>query len=83
MHRLNSNESIIKVGSLAREIPVDEGNRAEISVTLLHQNFIGVDEFLGRIALALVDFDVYESPKTRHNQRLQRPISAEINFKSL
>ena len=48
-----------------REIPIDEGNRAEISVTLFHQNFLGVDEFLGRIPLALVDFDVYEQPKSR------------------
>jgi len=64
------------------EIPVDEGNRAKISVTLLHQNFIGVDEFLGRITLPLIDFDVYEPPKNRwyplqskigHKHKVNRP----------
>ena len=58
---------------IAREIPVDEGNKAEVTVTLLHQNFIGVDEFLGRIALPLVDFDVYETPKIRYDQSTEAP----------
>lgn len=42
-----------------------QGNTAEVSLTVLHRNFIGVDEFLGQIILPLRDFDVYERPKSR------------------
>jgi Rab11 family-interacting protein 1/2/5 len=38
---------------------------AEIVLTVLHRNFIGVDEFLGIINIPLADFDVYERPKNR------------------
>uniref|UniRef100_A0A0P6E8L7 Rab11 family-interacting protein n=1 Tax=Daphnia magna TaxID=35525 RepID=A0A0P6E8L7_9CRUS len=42
-----------------------QGNTAEIVLTALHQNFIGVDEFLGMVALPLSNFDVYERPRTK------------------
>merc|ERR1719244_633957 len=42
-----------------------QGNTAEVGLTVLHRNLIGVDEFLGHIALPLKHFDVYERPKTR------------------
>lgn len=42
-----------------------QGNTAEISLTVMHRNFLGVDEFLGQISLPLKDFDVYERPKTK------------------
>jgi len=41
------------------------GNVADISLTVLHRNFLGVDEFLGQINLPLKEFDVYERPKSR------------------
>eukprot|EP00092_Neocalanus_flemingeri_P034882 GFUD01037957.1.p1 GENE.GFUD01037957.1~~GFUD01037957.1.p1 ORF type:complete len:562 (-),score=174.41 GFUD01037957.1:111-1796(-) len=42
-----------------------QGNTAEISLTVLHRSFLGVDEFLGQISLPLRDFDVYETPKSK------------------
>ena len=47
-----------------RTIP-DRGNTAEIVLTVLHRNFLGVDEFLGLVKIPLSDFDVYERPKTK------------------
>jgi len=47
-----------------RQIP-KQGNVAEIVLTALHRNFIGVDEFLGVVNIPLADFDVYERPKSR------------------
>ena len=38
---------------------------ADIHLTVLHRNFLGVDEFLGQASLPLSDFDVYERPKSR------------------
>lgn len=49
-----------------RAIPT-QGNTAEIVLTALHQNFIGVDEFLGMVALPLSNFDVYERPRTKYS----------------
>ena len=41
------------------------GNTAEIVLTALHRNFLGVDEFLGLVAIPLRDFDVYDRPRTK------------------
>jgi len=41
------------------------GNTAEIVLTALHRNFLGVDEFLGLISIPLKDFDVYDRPRTK------------------
>ena len=38
---------------------------ADIHLTVLHRNFLGVDEFLGQASLPLADFDVYERPKPK------------------
>ena len=38
---------------------------ADIHLTVLHRNFLGVDEFLGQASLPLADFDVYERPKSK------------------
>ncbi|KAF5308950.1 hypothetical protein FQR65_LT00032 [Abscondita terminalis] len=46
------------------EIP-DQGNTAVIVLTALHRNFLGVDEFLGRVEIPLNELDVYERPKNR------------------
>ena len=43
----------------------EQGNTAEIILTALHRNFLGVDEFLGTISIPLSSFDVYERPKNR------------------
>jgi hypothetical protein len=47
-----------------RQIP-KQGNIAEIVLTVLHRNFIGVDKFLGVVNIPLADFDVYEKPRNR------------------
>ena len=49
---------------VARSIP-SQGNTADIQLTVLHRNFLGVDEFLGQVSLPLRDFDVYERPKSK------------------
>lgn len=46
------------------QIP-QQGNTAEVVLTVLHRNFVGVDEFLGMINVPLSSFDVYERPKNR------------------
>lgn len=43
----------------------EQGNTAEIVLTALHRNFLGVDEFLGTINIPLSSFDVYERPRNR------------------
>ena len=50
--------------SFFRSIP-QQGNTAEIVLNVVHRNFLGVDEFLGMVAMPLRDFDVYERPKTK------------------
>jgi len=42
-----------------------QGNTAEVTLTVLHRNFLGVDEFLGQAVLPLREFDVYERPRSR------------------
>eukprot|EP00095_Tigriopus_kingsejongensis_P002153 maker-scaffold248_size238799-snap-gene-1.26 protein:Tk02153 transcript:maker-scaffold248_size238799-snap-gene-1.26-mRNA-1 annotation:"rab11 family-interacting protein 1" len=42
-----------------------QGNTAEVVLTVVHRNFLGVDEFLGLVTIPLRDFDVYERPKTK------------------
>ncbi|CAD6222991.1 GSCOCG00005339001-RA-CDS [Cotesia congregata] len=46
------------------QIP-SQGNTAEIVLTALHRNFLGVDEFLGMVTVPLSSFDVYERPRNR------------------
>lgn len=43
----------------------EHGNTAEIVLTALHRNFLGVDEFLGTVSIPLSSFDVYERPRNR------------------
>jgi len=43
----------------------NKGNTAEVVLTVLHRNFLGVDEFLGRVGLPLSDFDHHEKPKSK------------------
>ena len=59
-----SNITLIILLSTDSAIPA-QGNTAEIVLTALHQNFIGVDEFLGMVVLPLSSFDVYERPRIR------------------
>ncbi|XP_076260978.1 rab11 interacting protein isoform X1 [Rhynchophorus ferrugineus] len=48
------------------ELPIpDQGNTAEIVLTALHHNFVGVDEFLGRAVIPLNTLDIYERPKNK------------------
>ena len=43
----------------------DKGNKAEITLTVLHRNFLGVDEFLGRVSLPLSGFDHQDKPRSK------------------
>ncbi|XP_038122671.1 rab11 family-interacting protein 5 isoform X2 [Culex quinquefasciatus] len=46
------------------QIPT-HGNRAELVLTALHHNSLGIDEFLGQVVLPLSEMDVYERPRSR------------------
>lgn len=54
------------------EIP-KQGNRAEIVLTALHHNFLGVDEFLGQVSIPLADMDIYERPRNRWYKLKNKP----------
>lgn len=51
----------------------EHGNTAEIVLTALHRNFLGVDEFLGTISIPLSSFDVYERPRNRWYTLASKP----------
>ena len=48
----------------------DKGNKAEITLTVLHRNFLGVDEFLGRVSLPLSGFDHQEKARSKYEVSL-------------
>ena len=48
----------------------DKGNKAEIILTVLHRNFLGVDEFLGRVSLPLSGFDHQEKARSKYEVSL-------------
>lgn len=50
-----------------------QGNTAEITLTALHHNFVGVDEFLGYISIPLAELDVYERPKNKWYKLKDKP----------
>ncbi|XP_074095291.1 rab11 interacting protein [Cotesia typhae] len=54
------------------QIP-SQGNTAEIVLTALHRNFLGVDEFLGMVTVPLSSFDVYERPRNRWYSLSSKP----------
>eukprot|EP00092_Neocalanus_flemingeri_P003034 GFUD01003243.1.p1 GENE.GFUD01003243.1~~GFUD01003243.1.p1 ORF type:complete len:560 (+),score=162.20 GFUD01003243.1:269-1948(+) len=58
-----------------------QGNTAEISLTVLHRNFLGVDEFLGQISLPLRDFEVYETPKSKWFTLKCKPGKAKTDYR--
>ncbi|XP_017042035.1 rab11 family-interacting protein 1 isoform X2 [Drosophila ficusphila] len=43
----------------------DQGNRAELTLTCLHRNNLGMDEFLGQATLPLNEMDVYDRPRAK------------------
>jgi len=57
------------------------GNTAEVSFTVLHRNFLGVDEFLGQISLPLKDFDVYERPKSSWHTLKCKPGKTKTEYR--
>uniref|UniRef100_A0A182QBX9 Uncharacterized protein n=1 Tax=Anopheles farauti TaxID=69004 RepID=A0A182QBX9_9DIPT len=46
------------------QIPT-QGNQAQLVLTALHHNSVGMDEFLGRVVLPLNEMEVYERPRSR------------------
>lgn len=43
----------------------NRGSRPSLVLTALHHNSLGIDEFLGQVALPLNEMDVYERPRSR------------------
>jgi len=58
-----------------------QGNTAELSLTVLHRNFLGVDEFLGQISFPLRDFDVYERPKSSWHTLKCKPGKTKTEYR--
>lgn len=54
------------------QIPT-HGNRAELVLTALHHNSLGIDEFLGQVILPLNEMDVYERPRSRWFKLQSKP----------
>ncbi|XP_055632665.1 rab11 family-interacting protein 1 isoform X2 [Toxorhynchites rutilus septentrionalis] len=54
------------------QIP-SQGNRAELVLTALHHNTLGIDEFLGQVSLPLNEMDVYERPRSRWFKLQSKP----------
>ncbi|XP_053698744.1 rab11 family-interacting protein 5 isoform X2 [Sabethes cyaneus] len=54
------------------QIPT-QGNRAELVLTALHHNTLGIDEFLGQVILPLNEMDVYERPRSRWFKMQSKP----------
>lgn len=48
-----------------RQIP-KQGNTAELILSVLHRNFLGLDQFLGQTTIPLAEIDVYERPKSKY-----------------
>lgn len=55
-----------------RTIP-ERGNRAELILTCLHRNNLGMDEFLGQVTLPLNEMDAYERPRSRWYKLQSKP----------
>lgn len=55
-----------------RTIP-ERGNRAELALTCLHRNNLGMDEFLGQVTLPLNEMDAYERPQSRWYKLQSKP----------
>lgn len=55
-----------------RTIP-ERGNRAELTLTCLHRNNLGMDEFLGQVTLPLNEMDAYERPRARWYKLQSKP----------
>lgn len=50
-----------------------QGNRAELTLTVLHRNNFGLDEFLGQVTLPLNQMDQFERPRSRWFKLLSKP----------
>lgn len=57
---------------IRRSIP-ERGNRAELMLTCLHRNNLGMDEFLGQVTLPLNEMDAYERPRARWYKLQSKP----------
>lgn len=51
----------------------ERGNRAELMLTCLHRNNLGMDEFLGQVTLPLNEMDAYERPRARWYKLQSKP----------
>ncbi|XP_070491755.1 rab11 family-interacting protein 2 isoform X2 [Chironomus tepperi] len=50
-----------------------QGNRAELTLTCLHRNNFGMDEFLGQVTLPLNQMDQFERPRSRWFKLQSKP----------
>lgn len=51
--------------SFHRQIP-KQGNTAQLILSVLHRNFLGLDHLLGQTVIPLAEIDVYERPKSKY-----------------
>ncbi|XP_037813243.1 rab11 family-interacting protein 5-like isoform X3 [Lucilia sericata] len=51
----------------------DQGNRAELVLTCLHRNNLGIDEFLGQVTLPLNEMDAYVRSKAKWYKLESKP----------
>ena len=58
-----------------------KGNTAEIVLTVLHRNFLGVDEFLGRVPLPLSNFDHHEKPRSKWYPLQCKPGQSKTDYR--
>ena len=63
-----------------RGIP-SKGNTAEIVLTVLHRNFLGVDEFLGRVPLPLSSFDHHEKARSKWYPLQCKPGQSKTDYR--
>lgn len=65
-------KNFIKKYFFCSAIP-SQGNRAELTLTVLHRNNFGLDEFLGQVTLPLNEMDQFERPRSRWYKLLSKP----------
>ncbi|XP_055370850.1 general transcriptional corepressor trfA isoform X6 [Condylostylus longicornis] len=51
----------------------EKGNTAELILTCLHHNSLGIDEFLGQVTLPLRDMDAYDTPRPKWFKLQSKP----------
>ena len=54
-----------------------QGNRAELTLTCLHRNSFGLDDFLGQVTIPLSEMNQFERVRSRWYKLLSKPGKAK------